>query len=905
MTIGTASRGDWTLQSFVGEIARFGGHPALIAARGETVERWSFAELADRATRLAAGLRRHGIAPAEPVFLMGRGSPDWVAVRLALGAAGALAVPCDHLAGAEEVARLLRASGCCRGFVAAEHVELLRGLDGGADLELHLLEGEAEGVASWRALPAAEAGELPALAAEAPAVLVYTSGTTGAPKDFTLSSRNIDANVAGLVKERLVGPDDRILLPLPLHHVYPFVVGLLVPLASGAAVIFPEGLAGPQIAQALRAGAATGIVGVPRLYAALVANMEAQIAARGRLAAFVFARLMDLSIALRRRFGWHAGRLLFRPLLGRVGPKLRLLVSGGAALEERLIWRLEGLGWTVRNGYGLAETASTFTGNLPGRERIGSEGRPFQGGELRIAGPETDEAGAAGEAGGADENGVGEIQLRGPNVFDGYRDNPEANRAAFTADGWFRTGDLGCLDGDGYLYFKGRSKELIVLGGGKNVFPEALERVYGASPFIAEIAVLEQDGALHALVRPDSEAIRESGTLRIEDSLRVALGAAGRELPRYQRLAGYAVVREPLPRTRLGKFRRFLLPELYRRARDGSTAREAAEPSAADRELLRQPLAARLWRLLEQRYPRQPLDLDSSLQLDLGVDSLEWITLSLEIERQLGIRLDEAEVAEVYSLRDLVAAVQGAAARPQAAQTPADAGSAGDAARWIRPGHLGHRLLAAALFAVNRVLMRLLFGVRRAAAPGTQPGGALPEGRFVIVANHVSDLDPLVLAAALPYRTLRRVYWGGDVARLFAGPLRRFFCRALHIFPVDERAPAASLALAEQVLRRGDALIWFPEAWRSPTGELQSFLPGIGTLIERTGATALPARIDGAFEAMPRWAKLPRLHPIAVRLGEATAADALRGGDGGTPAERITRNLQQAVADLGRPTPPA
>jgi long-chain acyl-CoA synthetase len=190
--------------------------------------------------------------------------------------------------------------------------------------------------------------------------------------------------------------------------------------------------------------------------------------------------------------------------------------------------------------------------------------------------------------------------------------------------------------------------------------------------------------------------------------------------------------------------------------------------------------------------------------------------------------------------------------------------------------------------------MRLLFGVRRAAP-------ALPEGRFVIVANHVSDLDPLVLAAALPYATLRRVYWGGDVARLFAGPLRRFFCRAVHIFPVDERAPAASLALAEQVLRRGDALIWFPEAWRSPTGELQPFLPGIGTLIERTGATALPARIEGAFEAMPRWAKLPRLHPISVRLGDVTAAEDLRGGDGDTPAERITRNLQQAVAALGRP----
>src|SRR3546814_702605 len=239
--------------------------------------------------------------------------------------------------------------------------------------------------------------------------------------------------------------------------------------------------------------------------------------------------------------------MLFRPLLARVGPKLRLLVSGGAALEEHLVWRLEGLGWTVRNGYGLAETASTFTGNLPGRERIGSEGQPFQGGELRIAEP-----GAA---------GVGEIQLRGPNVFAGYRDNPVANRQAFTEDGWFRTGDLGCLDADGFLLFKGRQKELIVLGGGKNVFPDNLERAYGASPFIEEIAVLEHRGALHALVRPNDAAIRESGTLRIEDSLRVALGSVGHNRASHERPACYAHVCAPLPTPRPVQSRRFLLPE--------------------------------------------------------------------------------------------------------------------------------------------------------------------------------------------------------------------------------------------------------------------------------------------------------------------------------------------------------
>src|SRR3546814_11791000 len=124
-------------------------------------------------------------------------------------------------------------------------------------------------------------------------------------------------------------------------------------------------------------------------------------------------------------------------------------------------------------------------------------------------------------------------------------------------------------------------------------------------------------------------------------------------------------------------------------------------------------------------------------------------------------------------------------------------------------------------------------------------------GPLVVLANQVSDLDPLVMAAVRPFRTLRRVYWGGDVARLFAGPVRRFFCRALHIFPVDARAPAASLALAQAVLKRGDSLIWFPEAWPSPRGELPPFLPGLATLGRPTRPRPFPPLAHSPFASIP------------------------------------------------------
>ncbi|HEX4554416.1 MAG TPA: AMP-binding protein, partial [Xanthobacteraceae bacterium] len=158
-----------------------------------------------------------------------------------------------------------------------------------------------------------------------------------------------------------------------------------------------------------------------------------------------------MTALVRRVSGLPLGRLLFAPVRRAVAPSLRLLVSGGARLERETEERLEALGWMVLSGYGLAETASLLTGNRPNAHRPGSAGRPIADGKVRIAHP--------------DEQGIGEIELRGSSITKGYLNNPEANGAAFTADGWFRTGDLGFIDHDGFLFVTGRTKEVLVLGG--------------------------------------------------------------------------------------------------------------------------------------------------------------------------------------------------------------------------------------------------------------------------------------------------------------------------------------------------------------------------------------------------------------------------------------------------------
>jgi len=865
-----------TPRELLDRLATHGDAPALLVVCGDRLETTTFQEIVEQARRLASGLRDAGIETGEFVALYGPNRPEWVIARFAIAAAGAIAVAVDDMLPESEIVPFLRDSGSKHLFTTEANAAALRQDFDPTQMSFHLLDRDDETPLGrgWRAMLADRPGELPEIARDAPAMVVYTSGTTGAPKSFLLTYANLANNVNAIAAAKLIGPDDRALLPLPLDNVYPYVVGLLTPLVAGAAVVFPEEITGPAVVHALGLSKATAMVGVPRLYAAMVAGIRTRVAARGRLPARIFDSLLTLSIWLQRRFGIRVGRRLFGALHRQIDPDLRVLACGGARLEPSLVWSLEGLGWEVRGGYGLAEVGSVFSANFPGQKLIGSEGKPIHDGQIRIDQP--------------DAEGIGEIQLRGTSVFAGYRNNPDANALAFTEDGWFRTGDLGLLDAEGYLYITGRAKEMIVLGGGKNVFPEELEKLYATSPYVTEIALLERSGDLVGLIVPDLAAVKESGYRRIEDALRVSLAELSRPLPGFQRLSGFAIARAPLPRTRLGKYRRFLLPELYEAAQAGTPPRATAELSPEDRVLLTNPLAEQLLQLFKERYPGKPVGLDASPQLDLGIDSLEWVGLTLELEQRFGVTLTDEDIADLGCLRDVVAlalrkADQGAKPAPKPTVEL-------DPTTWLRPTGPLLVALGRALHGFNWLLMRTLFRLRR------EGQAALPaEGACLLVANHVSDLDPLALAAALPPQLRHRVYWGGDAVRLFGGPLAASLGRALHVFPVDERAPAASLAGAAEVLRRGQALAWFPESWRSPDGELQRFFPGVGRLVSDFEGSVVPVFIDGTFAAMPRWQRLPRLRPLRVVFGEPTASSDLATTD---DPEAITEALRERLAAL-------
>src|SRR5215210_662721 len=714
-----------TLRSLIDTLPERGDRPAVLALHKEDMERWSYGELADHARRLAGGLIEAGVGRGNHVALFAGNRVEWIVACLGVIGAGAVVVPLDAQIGDALLGHALDDSGAGFIFTTTEGADRIERLDVDIAPELILLDAGEDDERGWRRLLTDRDTELPpAPEPEDQAALFYTSGTTGTAKGVPLTHGNLAFQLDMLLGADLVTEDDRVMLPLPLHHVYPFVIGMLTPLAAGLPIIMPHALTGPQIIRALQEGEVSLVVGVPRLYDALYSGIEDRAKSGGRLAARLFEVGMSLNAWLRRRLGLRIGEPLLRPVRDRLGPNLRVLASGGAALDPELAWKLESLGWRVAIGYGLTETSPILTLKPPDGKKLESVGRPISGVEVSIdpsAMPdESEEGGERPERRTDEPREEGEILAQGPNVFSGYRNMPEKTDEVLSDDGWYRTGDLGYFDDDGYLHVTGRASTLIVTEGGKNVQPEDVEEVYHDHPVIQEIGVLQKDGRLVAVIVPDPGEIRQQENSDVEKAIREAVEEGSKRLPSYQRLSDYAITREPLEYTQLGKLRRHLLEDRYDRAKEGEEGAEGAagpilveEMSEEDREILEDPAAEQVWDLLARRYPDARLTPDTSPQLDLGVDSMEWVNLTMEIGESAGVELDEEAIDSIDTVRDLLrevaeASESGETSGASPLEQPEEV-LGEDQKRWLEPLGPGMSATARGLFLLNRALMRGLF----------------------------------------------------------------------------------------------------------------------------------------------------------------------------------------------------
>lgn len=871
--------------------------PAIVAFQESGQSIWSFRDLHAAAQQSSEILRIHGVGPGGRVAIHAANSPGWISAYFAIHESGATVVPVDAQLSGEGLDFVLRDADLSALITTEDLVGKVSDAhsDGAARvLILDPASGALES-ASPHSSPAEQPVEDRASVPEDPAVLFYTSGTTGQAKGVPLSHANLMFEVKALIDAGLVRDGDRLLLPLPLHHVYPCALGIMVPLAMGLPLIFPAALTGPQLARAVREGQTTVFIGVPRLYRAFYEGISKRIQQNRLPRRMLFNVMNGASRFLRRRCGVRVGRKLLSPLHRQVGPQLRLLASGGSPLDPELAWNLEGLGWEIAVGYGLTETSPLLTLLRSDDNNFSSVGKPIAGVDVKI---DTTDDNANGQP---DGHAAGEVMARGPNVFNGYRNRPDTTREVLTEDGWFRTGDLGFFDRKGCLHLTGRASTLIVTEAGKNVQPEAVEEAYQKHPAIEEIGVLARDNRIVAVIVPDLAVVRQEPGLDIADAVRNAVRDQSPRLPSYRRLSDYVIDREPLAKTRLGKIRRHLLEERFDALKSGGktpAGNGASGPvridklKSEDRNLLEQPAARAVWDMLARRFHDMPLSPDTSPQLDLGIDSLEWVSLTFDIRREAGVELDEKAIADIHTVRDLLQATAdakpaGEQAEPASLRDDPFSLLREEQRRWVRPVAPGARIARAGLYAVNWALMKGMFRLNVLHAERLDSGG-----QFIIAPNHVSYIDSFALGAAIGLSRLRRVFWAALAQAAFNRWFKRGFSRLAQAIPIDpQRGAVSSLAAAAAVLKSGNSLVWYPEGGRSPGGDLQPFKPGIGVLLQHYRVPVIPVHISGTYDVMPVGRMIPRPHRITIAFGPPVSVEDIAEAAGND-------NAPTAIADL-------
>ncbi|SIN10719.1 AMP-dependent synthetase/ligase [Micromonospora cremea] len=459
----------------------------------------------DEVAAVARGLIAAGIQPGVRVALMSRTRYEWTLLDYAIWTAGAVTVPIYETSSSEQAAWILADSGAVAVVVETDaHASLVADVrDRLPELE-HVWQidrgGVDELVTTGTAVEPAEV-ELrrKAVRADDLATIIYTSGTTGRPKGCVLTHRNMYADIANAVPvlPNLFHAGAATLLFLPLAHAFARLIQIGVVQARATMAHCADT---KNLVAELQEFRPTFVLSVPRVfekvYNAAKQKAEADgkggIFARAEQVAIAYSEALETSrgpgMALRAQ---HAvfDRLVYRKLRAALGGRCRDAISGGAPLGARLGHFFRGIGVTVLEGYGLTETSPAAAANLPTGTRIGTVGRPLPGVTIRI-----------------DDDG--EILISGDLIFKGYWHNEAATAEALTADGWFRTGDLGQLDNDGYLSITGRKKELIVTAGGKNVAPAVLEDQVRAHPLISQCVVVgDRQPFIAALVTIDEEAL--------------------------------------------------------------------------------------------------------------------------------------------------------------------------------------------------------------------------------------------------------------------------------------------------------------------------------------------------------------------------------------------------------------
>ncbi len=542
----------------------------------------TYAELKQKIDHFARGLGKLGFAPGDKAALLSENRPAWGTAYLAVLKSGGVSVPLDPQLKGPELSHIIRESGARFAIVSAKFAfdleelvadiagfDTLIYMDGLAATSAPELEEGTEPRfqrVSYHEVTSSGAQEdfdLPKVDPEELATLIYTSGTTGQSKGVMLTHKNIMSDIAALQQTIEFQPTDNFLSVLPLHHTFECTCGFLTPLSAGAMITYARSLKSRELLEDIKRNNVTMLLGVPLLFEKMLTGLLKAVEKKPASARALFKTGLVGVRMVKKLTGYDAGAQIFKGLREKAGlSSLRFLISGGAPLPPEVAEGFTTLGIGFLQGYGLTETSPVLTLNPEDKPKAASIGKALPGVEIKIMNP--------------DEKGIGELVVRGAMVMKGYYNNPKAT-AEVLRDGYFHTGDSGCVDEEGYYYVAGRIKDVIVTAAGKNVYPEEVEFALAKSPYILETLVLGRAAEeatpkrvrreeVWAIVVPDYEYFdqiaQERGIAfdeaKIEATIKEEVSKRCAEIADYKRVKYFTIREEEFEKTSTRKIKRYL-----------------------------------------------------------------------------------------------------------------------------------------------------------------------------------------------------------------------------------------------------------------------------------------------------------------------------------------------------------
>ena len=666
------------------------------------------------------------------------------------------------------------------------------------------------------------------------AVLLYTSGTTGNPKGVMLTYNNLLSNSDAIKEVNVVSETDRFLALLPFHHVLPLNITLILPIYFGTFVVILDELNSDKLKKALKDNKITIIIGVPRVYELLHKGIIGKINQN-----FITKKLFNFC---RKLNIFALNKIIFASVNRQLGGALKLCVSGGARMDPEIALDLRTVGLPFIEGYGLTETSPLISFNRPDNVKVGSVGEPIPHVVVKVA----------------EDN---ELLVKGPNVMKGYYNNLEETQKVIDSEGWFHTGDLVNFENN-FITIIGRKKEMIVLSNGKNINPADIENeILRGSDLIKEVAVTDNNDHLIAVVYPDFDIIKHRQITNIKETLKwQIIDQYNINAPKYRKILEIKLVKDELPKTRLGKVKRFMLKDFIA---SHSIGNDLSEDSTVKEKIKKEETipdeVAYEYNILKNNIESNynvEVSPDSHLELDLELDSLDMMEILAFVDSNFGIKIKEDEFVNIKNVLDLATFIHKHGGKFNEKDVDLNAILNEDIDRPLP----GSPILGKILLIIFWPIFSIYFKLKKL------DRDKIPEESALYVGNHQSFLDAIFLAMSMPLKKLNDTYFLAINVH-FNTKFRLFLARHCNIIIIDvNKNLKDSLQMSAKVLKSNKNLVIFPEGARTRDGEFLEFKKTFAILSKELNKPIVPFGLLGAFEAMPFGVKFPYSKQVTVKF---------------------------------------